>query len=41
MSIFYKQTDPDAPLQVTSPEALVATVKACGIIPLFENALPG
>ena len=41
MSIFFKQTDPDAPLQVTSPEALVATVKACGIIPFFENALPG
>ena len=41
MSIFYKQTDPDAPLQVNSPEALVATIKACGIIPFFENAVPG
>ena len=41
MSIFYKQTDPDAPLQVNSPEALVVTIRACGIIPFFENALPG
>ena len=41
MSIFYKQTDPDAPLQVTSPEALIATIRACGIIPFFENAVPG
>ena len=41
MSIFYKQTDPDALLQVNSPEAMVAAIKACGIVPFFENAIPG
>lgn len=41
MSIFLKQTNPDAPLRVDSPETLVATIKACGIIPFFENVIPG
>ncbi len=41
MSIFYKQTDPDAPLQIDSPEAMYAAIKACGIIPFFENAITG
>ena len=41
MSIFYKQTDPDASLQVNSPEAMIAAIKACGIIPFFENAIAG
>ena len=41
MSIFLKQTDPDAPLRVDSPEALVAAIRRCGIIPFFENAIPG
>ncbi len=41
MSIFLKQTDPDAPQRVDSPEALISTIRACGIIPFFENALPG
>ena len=41
MSIFYKQTDPEARWQVTSPEALCAAIRGCGIIPFFENAIPG
>ena len=41
MSIFLKQTDPNAPLRVDSPEALIAAIRRCGIIPFFENALPG
>ena len=41
MSIFLKQTDPDAPLRVDSPEALIAAIRRCGIIPFFENAIPG
>ena len=41
MSIFLKQTDPEAPLRVDSPEALIATIRTCGIIPFFENPVPG
>ena len=41
MSIFYKQTNPDAPLPVDSPEAMEAAIRSCGIIPFFENPIPG
>ena len=41
MSIFLKQTDPDATLRVDSPEAMIAAIRACGIVPFFENAIPG
>lgn len=41
MSIFLKQTDPDAPLRIDSPEALIAAIRRCGIIPFFENPVPG
>ena len=41
MSIFLKQTDPDAPMQIVSPEAMVAAIKACGVIPFFECPIAG
>jgi len=41
MSIFYKQTDPAPRWSVGSPEAMIAAIRACGIIPFFENAIPG
>ena len=41
MSIFLKQTDPEAKLRVDSPEAMIAAIRACGIVPFFENAIPG
>ena len=41
MSIFLKQTDPEARLRVDSPEAMIAAIRRCGIIPFFENAIPG
>lgn len=41
MSIFHKLTDPEAPLKVQSAEGLIAVVRRCGIVPFFENVLPG
>ena len=41
MSIFHKLTDPEAALKVQSADSLIAVVRRCGIIPFFENALPG
>ena len=41
MSIFYKQTDPAPCWSVSSPETMVDAIRACGIIPFFENAIPG
>ena len=41
MSIFYKQTDPGARWRVNSAEALCEAIRGCGIVPFFENALPG
>ena len=41
MSIFLKQTDPDASLQIVSPETMIAAIKACGIIPFFECPIAG
>lgn len=41
MSIFLKQTDLTARYQITSPEAMVAAIRGCGIIPFFENPVPG
>lgn len=40
MSIFLKQTDLAARHRVDSPEALIAAVRACGIVPFFENPIP-
>lgn len=41
MSIFLKKTDPDNPFVVNGPEKLIRVVRSCGIIPFFENAIPG
>ena len=41
MSIFYKQTDLEAKLRVDSPEAMVDVIRACGIVPFFENPIAG
>ena len=41
MSIFLKQTDLDAPLRISSPEAMTAAIRACGIVPFFENPIAG
>ena len=41
MSIFAKRTDPDAERTIDSAEALIKAVRAVGIIPFFENPLPG
>ena len=41
MSIFLKQTNPEAPLRVDSPEAMTAAIKACGIVPFFESPIAG
>ena len=41
MSIFLKSTDPAAQWRVDSPEALLAAIRGCGIIPFFENPVTG
>lgn len=41
MSIFLKQTDPAARWRIDSPEALEAAIRACGIVPFFENPIAG
>ena len=41
MTIFHKKTDPREPFVVNGPERLVAVVKACGLIPFFENPIEG
>ncbi|MBR3652644.1 MAG: hypothetical protein IKN60_01675 [Bacteroidales bacterium] len=41
MSIFLKQTDPLAEHRVDSPEAMYRAIRACGIIPFFENPVAG
>lgn len=41
MSIFLKATDPAAARVVDSPEAMVEVIRACGIIPFFENPIAG
>lgn len=41
MSIFLKITDPESPWIIDSPEALIDTIRGCGIIPFFENPIQG
>ena len=41
MSIFLKVTDPQAQRPIDSPEAMEAAIRACGIVPFFENPIAG